>query len=102
MLQGSEESIGENVSKWGSKLGKIIEIIRDIIQNNRIPKILVYSQWNDTLVLLSNILTSSIIVALASWIAMEAQAVSRVQRIGQQMPSFVHYVIVENTIESKM
>ena len=33
---------------------------------------------------------------------MEAQAVSRVQRIGQKSPTVVHYVIVENTIESRM
>ena len=33
---------------------------------------------------------------------MEAQAVSRVQRIGQTSPTVVHYVIVENTIESRM
>ena len=35
-------------------------------------------------------------------IAMEAQAVSRVQRIGQTNPTVVHYIIVENTIESRM
>ena len=33
---------------------------------------------------------------------MEAQAVARVQRIGQTQETFVHYVIADNTIESKM
>ena len=37
-----------------------------------------------------------------SRLAMEAQAVARVQRIGQTQETFVHYVIADDTIESKM
>ena len=159
MLQGSEEIITKEVSQWGTKLGKIVSIIQEIIENNTNPKILVYSQWEDSLSLLHNILSSIKISACVMtrvnnyesvttfkkdpsihvlllllqqgnngldmsmanhiiimepilsasrrgvevwFIAMEAQAVSRVQRIGQYLPSSVHYVIVENTIESKM
>ena len=35
-------------------------------------------------------------------IAVEAQAVSRVKRIGQRFVSYVHYVLVDGTIESRM
>ena len=33
---------------------------------------------------------------------MEAQAVGRVQRIGQKTPTVVHYIVVKDSIESKM
>ena len=35
-------------------------------------------------------------------VAMEAQAVGRVQRIGQKTPTVVHYIVVKDSIESKM
>lgn len=56
MLEGTETQQTESVSKYGSKLGKIVEIIQDIIDKEGVPKILVYSQWEDSLHLLSQIL----------------------------------------------
>lgn len=56
MLEGTETQQTESVSKYGSKMGKIVEIIQDIIDKEGFPKILVYSQWEDSLHLLSQIL----------------------------------------------
>lgn len=60
MLQGSQNTqVTEKVSKWGSKLGKIVSIIEEILDKELSPKILVYSQWEDSLSLLSHVLSSS-------------------------------------------
>ena len=58
MLKGSDVVVSEEISKWGTKLGKIVSIIQEIIQDNINPKILVYSQWEDSLSLLQRILSS--------------------------------------------
>ena len=44
------------VKKWGSKLQKIVTIIHEILDEDPSAKILIYSQWNDSLILLSYVL----------------------------------------------
>ena len=126
MKTGSDiiQSVSED--KWGRKMGTMINLIQSIIRSSEVcPKILVYSQWQDSLSMLRVMLlqqgNNGLDMSIASHIiimepilsaseggvgnsrlAMEAQAVARVQRIGQTQETFVHYVIADDTIESKM
>lgn len=170
MKTGSDiiQSVSED--KWGRKMGTMINLIQSIIRSSEVcPKILVYSQWQDSLSMLRVILecawrqslmgrevnincilmtrdhnyrsttvfkesadipvllmllqqgNNGLDMSIASHIiimepilsaseggegdsrlAMEAQAVARVQRIGQTQETCVHYVIADDTIESKM
>lgn len=53
-------------------------------------------------IVMEPVLSASISEDAWLWIAVEAQAVSRVKRIGQRFVSYVHYVLVDGTIESRM
>ena len=144
-------------------MGVLLDLIRDLIRKGPDTKILVYSQWMDSLSMLkvileswrvnglirrenyincllmtrkhnyestsvfresknmpvflmllqqgnngldmsvaSHIISASVCIYPVSRIAMEAQAVARVQRIGQKNETYVHYIIADDTIESKM
>ena len=58
----SEEDSDENTLelKWGSKMGKIVSIIQSILNDDdadpESKKILVYSQWEDSLFILAHVL----------------------------------------------
>ena len=54
------------------------------------------------IIIMEPILSASVCIYPVSRIAMEAQAVARVQRIGQKNETYVHYIIADDTIESKM
>lgn len=67
----SEEEHNENENKngikWGSKMGKILDIIQSILNDeNADPeskKILVYSQWEDSLCILAHVLQYVIVLS---------------------------------------
>ena len=53
MKTGSDiiQSVSED--KWGRKMGTMINLIQSIIRSSEVcPKILVYSQWQDSLSML--------------------------------------------------
>ena len=57
MKTGSDiiQSVSED--KWGRKMGTMINLIQSIIRSSEVcPKILVYSQWQDSLSMLRVIL----------------------------------------------
>lgn len=54
------------------------------------------------IIVMEPVLSASSAARVRNHLAVEAQAVSRVKRIGQRFESDVHYVIVDGTIESRM
>lgn len=57
MKTGSDIIQSESEGKWGRKMGAIIDLIQSIIHSSEVcPKILVYSQWQDSLSMLRVIL----------------------------------------------
>ena len=56
-MEGAEKVESDpKVIKWGSKLGIIVNLLQEIINSEISAKILVYSQWDDSLTLLAHVL----------------------------------------------
>ena len=56
-MEGAEKVESDpKVIKWGSKLGMIVNLLQEIINSEISAKILVYSQWDDSLTLLAHVL----------------------------------------------